>query len=122
DSFRDIRNDLMTAAYGMYLVELTDRLTEEREVNPYLFQLLYQTLHHMNEGIDAEVLTRIYEVKMLSVAGIQPQLNECVSCGETNPPKVFSIREAGYLCKNCAHQDPHAYALTEQTARLLRLF
>src|SRR5699024_5762225 len=54
--------------------------------------------------------------------GIQPQLNECVSCGETNPPKVFSIREAGYLCKNCAHQDPHAYALTEQTARLLRLF
>ncbi|NEU32371.1 DNA repair protein RecO [bacterium LRH843] len=122
DSFREVRNDLVTAAYAMYLIEITDKLTEEQQPNPYLFQLLYQTLNHLNEGIDADVLLRIYEMKMLAVAGIQPQLNECVSCGSTDVPTGFSIKEAGFLCHRCMYRDEHAYPLTAQTARLLRLF
>lgn len=122
DSFRDVRNDLFTAAYAMYMIELTDKLTEEHQTNPYLFQLLYQMLHNLNEGVDAEVLMRIFEVKMLAVAGIKPELNECVSCNRTEMPHSFSIKEAGFLCKNCSHQDEHAYPLSAHTARLLRLF
>ncbi|WP_017728381.1 DNA repair protein RecO [Halalkalibacterium ligniniphilum] len=122
DSFKEVRNDLFRASYGSYIVELTDKLTEERQRNPFLFELLYQTIHYLNEGIDAEVLTRIFEVKMLAVAGIKPEMDACVSCGSTDIPAAFSIKEAGFHCKRCLHRDEHSIRVTEQIAKLLRLF
>ncbi len=122
NSFREVRNDLFRASYATYIVELTDKLTEDRQRNPYHFELLYQTLYYLNEGIDPEVLLRIYEVKMLAVAGIKPELDRCVSCSSTEVPVAFSIRQAGFLCRQCNHQDERAYRLTAHVARLLRLF
>ncbi|KYG32041.1 DNA repair protein RecO [Alkalihalobacillus trypoxylicola] len=122
DSFREVRNDLYLAAYASYIVELLDRLTDESEKNPYLFELLYQVLHYLDEGIDPDVLMRIFEMKMLAVAGIKPELDQCVSCQKQHLPAAFSIKEAGFLCSNCLYKDSYAYKMTEQSAKLLRLF
>lgn len=122
DSFRDIREDLLLTAYCSYVVELTDRLTENHERNPYLFELLYQTLNYMNEGADPEILTRIYEVKMLQVAGISPQLDRCTLCGEAEGEFSFSLKEGGFICHRCCHVDPHRLKISQATAKLLRLF
>jgi DNA repair protein RecO (recombination protein O) len=122
NSFREVRNDLFRASYATYIVELTDKLTEDRQSNPFHFELLYQVLHYLDEGIDAEVILRIYEMKMLAVAGIKPELDQCVSCGSTDVPSAFSIRQAGFLCKSCLHLDERAYHISPQAARLLRLF
>ncbi|WP_070120637.1 DNA repair protein RecO [Bacillus marinisedimentorum] len=121
-SFRSIRQDIIATAYASYVAELTDKLTEDKKPNPYLFELLYQTLHYIDEGIDYEVLMFIYEVKMLAVAGLHPTLNECASCGATEGRFGFSIREGGLLCHRCFHQDPHILELSPAAARLLRLF
>ncbi len=122
ESFRDVRNDLVTAAYAMYIVELIDKLTEEKKSNPYLFELLYQLLHYLDEGLDKDVLMWIFEMKMLPVAGIKPELDRCASCGSTEIVPTFSIKEAGFLCKRCDEGDEHAFHLSSHTARLLRLF
>jgi DNA repair protein RecO (recombination protein O) len=122
DSFREVRSDLFRASYATYIVELTDKLTEERSRNPYLFELLYQTLYYLNEGIDSDVLLRIYEVKMLAVAGIKPELDQCISCSSTELPVAFSIRHAGFLCHRCLHRDDKGFKLSAHSARLLRLF
>ncbi len=112
----------MLTSYASYIVELLDKLTEENEANPSLFACLYQMLHHLNEGVDPEVLLRIFEMKMLAVAGIKPELDHCVCCKSTETPIAFSIREAGFLCKRCSYRDEKAYRISPQTARLLRLF
>ncbi|WP_100406763.1 DNA repair protein RecO [Bacillus solitudinis] len=122
DSFREVRNDLFRASYATYVVELTDKLTDDRKPSSAIFNLLSQTLHLLNEGVEPEILLRIYEMKMLSVAGIQPQLDECVHCHLTDLPVAFSIRHAGFLCKRCVHIDDNARRISPQTARLLRLF
>ncbi len=121
-SFRSIRQDIIATAYASYVAELTDKLTEDKKPNPYLFELLYQTLHYMDEGIDYEILMFIYEVKMLAVAGLHPNLNECSSCGATEGRFGFSLREGGLLCHRCSHQDPHMFELSPAAARLMRLF
>lgn len=120
-SMRSIREDIFKTGYAAYIVELTDKLTEEKKPNPYLYELLYQTLHYINEGIDYEVLTFIYELKMLQVAGIHPHLDGCVQCGNLEGKFAFSIREGGFLCQRCAHLDPHLIILTAQATKLLRL-
>ncbi|HHY21432.1 MAG TPA: DNA repair protein RecO [Bacilli bacterium] len=122
DSFRDIREDLMLTAYCSYVVELTDRLTENGQRNPFLFELLYQTLHFMNEGVDPQILTRIFEVKMLQVAGIAPQLDRCACCHQTEGEFAFSFKEGGFICHRCYHLDPHHLKISQATAKLLRLF
>lgn len=121
-SFRDIRQDLTRTAYAAYMVELLDKLTEEREANPYLFQLLQLTLEYLEAGKDFEVLSRIFEVKMLQAAGYRPRLDGCLACKSGDGPFLFSVREGGFICEKCRYRDPHSMVLTEGTAKLLRLF
>ena len=42
--------------------------------------MLYQTLHYMCEGVDPEVLSLIYQTKMLPVLGMRPYFDTCAIC------------------------------------------
>lgn len=122
DSYRRIKQDLESTAYASYMVELLDKLTEPADPNPYLFELLKMTLEYLSEGKDHEIITRIFEVKMLQAAGYRPQVDACISCGSDEGPFLFSVREGGILCQHCRHHDTQAIVLTEGAAKLLRLF
>ncbi|MBB5173931.1 DNA repair protein RecO [Texcoconibacillus texcoconensis] len=122
DLFRDIKNDLMLTSYAAYVVEMLDRLTDERVRNPYLFELVYQMLQRLNEGVDPEVLLRIYETKMLTQAGVAPRLNGCVGCGETTSQFSFSLQQGGVLCEVCKTSDPYRYDVDQAVIKLLRGF
>ncbi|WP_251555026.1 DNA repair protein RecO [Neobacillus muris] len=121
-SMRSITEDLFLTAYASYIVELTDKCTEEKKPNPFHFELLYQTLNYMNEGFDPDVLMNIYEMKMLNVLGLYPTLNQCSVCGNTDGHFSFSIREGGFICHRCIGKDPYHFKITPATVKLLRLF
>ncbi|WLR49879.1 DNA repair protein RecO [Bacillus tianshenii] len=121
-SFRSLREDIFKTAYAAYIVELTDKLTEDKQPNPFLFELLYQTLIYMHEGIDLDILMYIYEVKMFEVAGIPPYLNGCANCGRTEGTFAFSVREGGLLCNQCFNVDPYRMQVSQPALKLLRLF
>lgn len=121
-SMREIKEDIFLTAYASYCIDLTDKATEERKPNPFLFELLYQTLNYMNEGIDPEILMYIFEMKMLGTLGLYPILNQCACCGETEGEFAFSIREGGFICHRCLGKDPYHLKISSATVRLLRLF
>lgn len=119
---KSLKQDIFLTAYASYLVELTDKATEERKRNPYLFELLIQTLTYMDEGLDPQVLTNIYEMKLLHSFGLYPILDGCAICKETEGTFAFSIKEGGFICHRCIHNDPHHLKISPSVARLLRLF
>jgi DNA repair protein RecO (recombination protein O) len=121
-SMRAIREDIFLTAHASYIVDLTDKVTEDRKSNPFLFELLFQTLNYMNEGYDMEILKNIYEMKMLNVQGLYPILDKCANCGSTEGEFNFSIREGGLLCHRCFELDPYRIKIGSGTVRLLRLF
>ncbi|WP_210365972.1 DNA repair protein RecO [Bacillus sp. REN3] len=121
-SMRAIREDIFLTAHASYIVDLTDKVTEEKKTNPYLFELLLQTLNYMNEGYDLDILTNIYEMKMLNVQGLYPVLDRCSFCGSTEGNYDFSIKEGGLICHRCFEKDPYRIKIHPGTARLLRLF
>jgi DNA repair protein RecO (recombination protein O) len=121
-SFRGIGEDIFLTAYASYIVELTDKCTEDKKPNPYHFELLFQTLNYMNEGYDPDILMNIYDMKMLDVLGLYPILNQCSVCGSTDGSFSFSIREGGFICHRCLHKDPYHYKLSPSSVKLLRLF
>lgn len=122
DSFKVIRSDLMLTAYAAFVVELLDKLTEDKKPSGSLFDLLQQTLTYMNEGLDPEILTRIFEMKMLYVAGVAPILDRCSLCGNPESDFVFSLKHAGLLCHQCKLEDPYHRTASKRILQLLRLF
>lgn len=122
ESYREIRQDIVRTAYAAYIAELVDRLTHEREPNPFLFQLLLLTFRYIDEGKDPDILARIVESKMLVVAGLRPQLHACSHCGREEEPYTISVTQGGLLCPRCQSVDPYAIAVTPSTWKLLRLF
>lgn len=121
-SFRGIREDIYLTAHASYVVELLDKSTEDRKPNPYLFELVQQTLNYFNEGYDVDVLTNIFEMKMLNTLGLYPQLNECSFCHHNKGVFGFSIREGGLICSQCFNKDPYHLKVSQATVKLLRLF
>lgn len=122
NSMRAIREDIFATAYASYIVELLDKSIEDKKPNPYLFELLYQTLNYINEGYDAEILKFIFEMKMLQVNGLAPTLNQCAVCGETEGEFSFSLREGGFICHRCLDLDPYHFKISAAAVKLLRLF
>ncbi|MDQ0218270.1 DNA repair protein RecO [Peribacillus cavernae] len=122
NSMRSIREDIFSTAYASYIVELLDKSIEDKSANPYLFELLYQTLNYINEGYDAEVLKFIFEMKMLQVNGLSPALDQCAVCGNTEGEFAFSLREGGFICHRCYGKDPYHFKISPAAVKLMRLF
>ncbi|NEY19693.1 DNA repair protein RecO [Bacillus ginsengihumi] len=121
-SMRAIREDIFKTAYASYIVELLDKSVEDKKTNPYLFELLYMTLQYINEDYDMDIMTNIFEMKMLNVLGMYPIMNQCALCGEKEGRFAFSIRENGIICHRCFEKDPYHLALSQPAIKLLRLF
>lgn len=122
DSMRHIREDLVKTAYAAYIVEMTDRTTEDGEGGAPLFELVRKSLVYINEGMDPAIVTNIFEMKMLAHVGLRPELSSCAVCGETEGRFGFSIRENGLICHRCFDKDPYYLPLSPAAIRLLRLF
>ncbi|WP_328700978.1 DNA repair protein RecO [Aquibacillus kalidii] len=121
-SLRKIREDIIKTAYATYIAELTDKLLDPNQPDPYLFQQLFQTLQWMCDGKDPDVLTIIYELKMYKKAGFSPVVKHCVSCGNKDSDYSFSVNEGGLLCRKCKWKDETAVVLPIPIVKLLYVF
>lgn len=121
-SFRKIREDIFKTAFTSYAAELTDKLVDPNRKNPFVYRQFLRTLEQINDGKDPVILTLIYEWKMYREAGFAPIVNQCVSCGNPDELKAFSVANGGVLCKNCLSADPYAITLPEKIIKLMILF
>lgn len=118
--FSDIHLDIEKTAYSAYIVELVDKMTDSNEPNPFLFQQLLSALEQINAGKDLEIVTRIFEMKILLEAGYRPTLHSCTVCGSKEELTSFSIRQGGLICNR--HKNETAITLQNGTVKLLRMF
>ena len=106
DPYRPLRDDLLRSAYGAYMVELLDRFTPDNEENAELYDLLRQGLTWAATADHLGLAARYYELHLLGLAGYQPQLRRCVSCGRelAAEDQFFSALEGGVICPACAEE------------------
>lgn len=116
-----LRSDLLLTAYGAYWLELIDKITEEKEANPFLYDLLSTLLARLEQKTDPDILTFILELRVLRTAGYTPVLNRCVSCHSNQRPVRFSIRQGGFLCEDCQEKDKDGILVSEASVRILRI-
>lgn len=120
-SLRSIREDIVKTAYASYIAELTDKLIEQNQPDPFIYQQLLQTFIWIHEDKDLDILQLMYELKMYKKGGFAPQLHQCVNCGRTDDNYSFSVMEGGLLCRRCNHMDTEAVFLSPTIVKLLRI-
>lgn len=120
--YRSLQTDIFLNAYATYLLQLTDAAIEDGKPEPRLLHELLKGLTSLDEGMDPEVITNIFEVKFLYYFGVMPEWRGCVVCGNTEGPFDYSSRYGGLLCKQHWSLDPHRYHASPRAIHLLRLF
>lgn len=122
DSFRPIRVDIEKTAYTAYLIELTEKLLDEKTPAPYLYEQLLYTMRRIAAYDEYRVPVMMYELKAFHKGGFQPTLTHCIRCGNTDGSFSFSIAEGGLLCNRCRMLDEGSIPLSTVQVKLLQLF
>ena len=53
---------------------------DDHIVNKTVFQLLWDSIEAINNGVDAEVILRFFEIKILRYYGVEVEWQHCVIC------------------------------------------
>jgi len=100
--FAELRNDLEAVYYGVYFCEFAEAVTREGLAAKEELKVLYRSLGALlKKSIGAELVRGIFELKMLSVGGISPQVYECVKCRKNEELHWFSAKSGGCICRSC---------------------
>lgn len=122
EPFLPVREDLVRTSLAYYAADLIDLLTEERDPNPPLFELLSGTLRRVGEAQDARLPVRYFELHALGLAGFQPELFTCLECGKAIQPaeNFFHYARGGVLCPACGAQTAGARRVSLPALKVLR--
>ena len=103
ESLAPMLSSLDRASQGMAAIEAVDQLALDREPNPRLYRMAVGVLRTIAEHPSPMNVPAFYW-KLLAAEGLEPQLDQCVRCGEGGPdtPLVaFDLDEGGVLCRSC---------------------
>jgi DNA repair protein RecO (recombination protein O) len=114
--------DLDAFSYGSHMAEIVRHLTQDRQENRAVYDLLARSLTLLNEGVDPWPVTRHFELAALSALGYHPELYTCLNCRQTieAAPNAISARLGGILCASCRSVDPGAMPISVNGQKYLR--
>ncbi len=79
--FSELRSDVESVYYGMYFCEFSEYITKENNDEKEILKLLYQTLRAVaKKTIELALIRLIFEIKIMALSGLAPQVFECVKC------------------------------------------
>ncbi|EMB52828.1 DNA repair protein RecO [Streptococcus mutans 11A1] len=120
--FKEINADIYKLAYATYLVSLADAAISDAVYDAPLFAFLIKTLELMDEGLDYEILTNIFEIQILDRFGVQLNFHDCVFCHRVGLAFDFSHRYSGLLCPEHYEKDLYRSHLDPNVPYLLNQF
>ena len=122
--------DIERLSQAYYLLELTSEMTREGQTIPAAYHLLTAFLRMLPLARDPGPLLRFFEVKLLSLAGLLPHLDDCVVCrgpvtgppGAAGRPLYFSSELGGVVCAGCGRGNAAGFfRISPATAGLLSM-
>lgn len=124
--FPKIRENLDRLAYAGYLAELTMWMVPEKDDQPEVYFLLLAVLHLLQNAQTPELIeliTRLYEIRLLNLLGYQPELNACIVCNNSvrSNQVGFSPSLGGIICTDCLAEDPKHITINQGTLAVWKL-
>ena len=125
DAMEPLHGDLDRLSSALYVLELADRFTYERQDAAGVYELLLFALRRLARGDGIHLVTRGYELALLNATGFRPEWRHCVGCGtpvSTDGPVSWSSVAGGVICLYCLATHPEATAIEGSVLRVLRAY
>jgi DNA repair protein RecO (recombination protein O) len=122
DAHLEISGELEAYGHASHMAEILSRLTEDRQENVQVFDLLASSLRLLADGVEPFHVTRHYDMALLALLGFRPELYRCVECGETlaQAPHQFAATLGGFLCERCYGREHGARIVSVDAQKYLR--
>ena len=121
--FASLKENLGAITKGLYLAELVDGFGSEANPNQPLFRLIIDALHAIGADPDSDLPLRFFELHLLQVSGLMPELYRCVECRNSLTPgrHRFSPNLGGTVCIDCNPTDARLRPISLRALKVLRL-
>jgi DNA repair protein RecO (recombination protein O) len=129
-SFTELRENLKKMAYASYMAEFVEKVGLENAPNQALFSLLLSNFYQLLKAGNDELkyIDLIFNIKVLAILGIKPELEHCVICNrELNyyQQNIFNIEHGGLECQDCykEHRDEtdiYRYFVLGETIQIIK--
>ena len=104
--FHELRRDLTRLSLGTYFAQAAEVICQEDLPNPELQSLVLNCLYALSKlGEAEEKVKAAFELRVACLAGFQPELTGCASCGSETPDR-FDIKAGMLECAGC--RDPYS--------------
>ena len=107
DSPMKLFQDYDRAVFAGHIVDLVDRFLPEHEPQDPVFRLVRMTLRALEQGCPIEFASCYFEVWMLRLAGVFPDLFNCSICARGLAPSDERFLGPGLqatVCSSCEHR------------------
>ena len=119
--FYNIRTDLDKLNVAVHINKIVQEVTGENQNCFNIMQLLLNTLYVISEtDKNLDLVLSIFKLRLLSILGFRPNVNECVNCKGKESLIYFSLRDNGVKCKNCGKQDKSSITISESTYNAIK--
>lgn len=122
EGFSGLRNDIEKLALGSYFAECLEAFAVEDQPDPQLLQLGLNSLYALSNSLcEPEKIKSAFELRLMCLAGFQPELAGCAVCGKAEPEDpVLSLSDGVLCCRTCARSGWDGTLLEEDTLAAMR--
>ncbi len=121
ESFYDMQKDYRVQVAVQYLVEVSERILPEREVNERAFRLLLAVGRALKRSGEVDRPLVYFDYWLLRLAGFLPDLEHCAACGKAlgDRPGYYGRGSEGLVCADCrtSPTGPTGFAVRTGLAR-----
>lgn len=107
DRYAGIKSDLEKSVYASFLLEMLYKIAHENEPSHELFDIYVDGIAQLDDWAgDVCVHVAWQMVRLLSIAGYTPMLNECCECGVVIEQDAGFRYDGGVTCTTCESDAP----------------
>ena len=111
-----LRSDLSRYGRLSVMLEAVDRVSQDRSPDPALHKLLLGAMREL-ERSGHPLVVAAFVVKLLTLEGLRPSVDACVTCGRSDELVAFDVRSGGATCRD----DRQGESVTPETFEVLAL-
>lgn len=108
NEYPTIKQDLVTYTYMNHILELVRHTISEDLNHSKMYRFMQKVFSLMEQGEDPEIISFIFELKLLFFIGNGLHFSGCTSCGNTED-LVFHISSGGLSCRDHLKGDQTYY-------------
>lgn len=122
ESNYEIRNDIVKLTYCSHILELIMDNVQEGDPCERILQLLLNTFYVIAKtNRSLELITRVFEFRLMALLGYEPHVISCINCDKTDDENMyFDLDNSGLVCRECVNLKGRVIPILPGTVKALK--